>query len=389
MHMRQLLAAHKSTRIVFAVVTLAIAIAGVVTNFSLSARALAAFDHQLKLRDSDQFMVSGRYTDAQLASRGTHDGPALSGQIGPLVTALLPASVEVHQIAFRQSSIDTNAGPLPVRLVQASTRFLNTIGATPLPPVDWKNSSQICAIGAIASDRLSLNEGDDARLDGRICKLGARLNIPDAMPFMGLSDAIFVPRGVSEFATDVAVGWSLYLRAPAGTLSETQLRSSMSLIFNVEYFQIWSGATVAARAERLKTIVLLIANSLGFVILFVGAAAIGSLMSFSVSERAKEIAIKRTLGASKRQIVSEIMCEALLIGCMAILIGLILGYFLSQRMEEPLLEFMQLGSEQIGDLIVVPIVQTVALFLIISALAGAIPGWRASTEDPAVVLRKS
>ena len=163
----------------------------------------------------------------------------------------------------------------------------------------------------------------------------------------------------------------------------------MSLIFNVEYFQIWSGATVAARAERLKTIVLLIANSLGFVILFVGAAAIGSLMSFSVSERAKEIAIKRTLGASKRQIVSEIICEALLIGCMAILIGLILGYFLSQRMEEPLLEFMQLGSEQIGDLIVVPIVQTVALFLIISALAGAIPGWRASTEDPAVVLRKS
>ena len=301
--MLQILAAHKGSRLLFSVLTLSIAIIGVVANYSLSHEAIRAFQSQLALKDDDQFLLSGRFSDMQVATQGRYDGAAFDARIGDIFGALLPAEVGVHVLQFRSGSRLSEAGPRPVRLMQAKRGFFAATDATPLPGPGWDDSRGLCALGRVFAQNLPSGEGGAIRLDGRSCAIAGQIDLPDIPPFHGLNDAIFLANGIEEVATDIAIGWTVYLKAPAGSLSEAALRGYLGPVFDLEYLDIWSGASVVARAERLVTIVRLIANGLGIVILLVGGASIASLMSFSVAERAREIAIKRTIGASRYQLL--------------------------------------------------------------------------------------
>ncbi len=63
-----------------------------------------------------------------------------------------------------------------------------------------------------------------------------------------------------------------------------------------------------------------------FVALFVGAFLIFNTFSITVAQRIKEFGMLRTLGASRRQILSSVVIEALLIGLLGALLGLVAGY---------------------------------------------------------------
>jgi len=63
-----------------------------------------------------------------------------------------------------------------------------------------------------------------------------------------------------------------------------------------------------------------------FVALFVGAFLIFNTFSITVAQRIKEFGMLRTLGASRRQILSSVVVEALAIGLLGALLGLLTGY---------------------------------------------------------------
>ncbi|HEU4737250.1 MAG TPA: FtsX-like permease family protein [Solirubrobacterales bacterium] len=63
-----------------------------------------------------------------------------------------------------------------------------------------------------------------------------------------------------------------------------------------------------------------------FVALFVGAFLIFNTFSITVAQRIKEFGMLRTLGASRRQILSAVVVEALAIGVLGALLGLLAGY---------------------------------------------------------------
>jgi putative ABC transport system permease protein len=385
--MLKVLAPHKGSRLLFAVLTLSIAISGVVANYSLSHEAIRAFQTQLALKDDDQFLLSGRFSDMQAATYGRHDGAAFKARIDTTFAALLPTRVGVHVLQFRASNRLSDAGPRPVKLVQSQRAFFVAAGAAPLPGPGWDESRGLCTVGSLLARNLPTHESGSIMLDGRGCTIAGKIEMPEVPPFLGLNDVVFLANGIEEVATDFAVTWTVYLKAPAGTLSEATLRGYLGPVFDLEYLDIWSGATVVARAERLIAIVRLIANGLGLVILLVGGASIASLMSFSVAERAKEIAVKRTIGASKHQILREIVSEAMLIGIMSVVIGVAAGSYLALHLQAPLGEFLAVGLADHAHQSLWPIAKTVAQFLFICAVAGAVPGWRAATRDPASVLR--
>lgn len=385
--MLKVLAAHKGSRLLFAVLTLSIAISGVVANYALSHEAIRAFQTQLALKDDDQFLLSGRLSDISEASRGRYDGAAFKARIDATFAALLPAAVGVHVLQFRSSTRLSEAGPRPVKLVQAKRAFFLAAGATSLPGPGWDESRGLCAVGSMLAPDPVMERTGAIMLDGRICTISNRIDIPDMPPFFGLNDVVFLASGIDEVATDFAVTWTVYLKAPAGSLSEAALRGYLGPVFDLDYIDIWSGANVVARAERLIGIVRLIANGLGGVILLVGGASIASLMSFSVAERAREIAVKRAIGASKHQIVLEIVSEAMLIGAISIVAGAVAGTYLALYLQAPLGEFLAIGLADRTEQSLWPVTKTVLQFLAICAIAGAVPGWRAATREPAAVLR--
>jgi putative ABC transport system permease protein len=68
----------------------------------------------------------------------------------------------------------------------------------------------------------------------------------------------------------------------------------------------------------------------GGVALFVGSFVIANSLSITIAQRTREFATLRTLGGSRRQVLSSIIIEALVVGVIASVIGLFLGLGLAR-----------------------------------------------------------
>jgi putative ABC transport system permease protein len=66
------------------------------------------------------------------------------------------------------------------------------------------------------------------------------------------------------------------------------------------------------------------------VALFVGAFVIANSLSITIAQRTREFATLRTIGASRRQVLSSIIVESLVVGVVASVIGLFLGLALAK-----------------------------------------------------------
>ena len=70
--------------------------------------------------------------------------------------------------------------------------------------------------------------------------------------------------------------------------------------------------------------------SFGFIALFVGAFVIANSLSITITQRTREFATLRTIGASRRQVMRSVLLESFITGALASLIGLFLGLALAK-----------------------------------------------------------
>jgi putative ABC transport system permease protein len=126
----------------------------------------------------------------------------------------------------------------------------------------------------------------------------------------------------------------------------------------------------------------------GGIALFVGAFVIFNTMSITVAQRTRELATLRTLGASRRQVRLSVLLEALVIGVLASIVGLGLGYLLAKGLNA-LFEALDLALPQ-TDLVFATRTVVVSLLVgvLVTLLAGFFPALRATRVPPISVVRE-
>jgi putative ABC transport system permease protein len=107
----------------------------------------------------------------------------------------------------------------------------------------------------------------------------------------------------------------------------------------------------AARTKRIFNIVL---GSIAAISLLVGGIGIMNIMLASVSERTREIGVRRALGAKKRDIITQFLTETVMLTLMGGFLGITLG-------------------------VIIPYAVTI--------IFGLYPAWRAANMDPIESLR--
>jgi putative ABC transport system permease protein len=126
----------------------------------------------------------------------------------------------------------------------------------------------------------------------------------------------------------------------------------------------------------------------GVIALFVGAFVIFNTFSITVAQRTREFATLRTIGASRRQVLSSVILESLVIGLLASLVGLALGVVLAEGIEAL---FGSLGVE-LPSADRVFATRTIVVSLIvgigITLLAGLFPAIRATRVPPISAVRE-
>ncbi len=130
------------------------------------------------------------------------------------------------------------------------------------------------------------------------------------------------------------------------------------------------------RTRNLFNVVLAVIASIS---LLVGGIGIMNIMLASVLERIKEIGLRLSLGARKRDIVLQFMSEAVTISISGGLIGIALGVLISY------------GIEKLADIQTIVSPMSVAVSFVVSVTVGLIfgiyPARRASEQDPIESLR--
>jgi len=113
--------------------------------------------------------------------------------------------------------------------------------------------------------------------------------------------------------------------------------------------------------------------------LFVGGVGIMNVMLVSVTERMHEIGIRKAIGASNRQIMSQFLIEATTVSITGGLIGIVLAI---------LIDFVIRISTNLTPVISWQIIALAALIsVLVGVVFGSVPAIRASRKEPIEALR--
>ena len=122
--------------------------------------------------------------------------------------------------------------------------------------------------------------------------------------------------------------------------------------------------------------------------LIVSSIGILSIMMVSVVERTREIGLRREIGASRYEVVFEIVAEAGMLAAAGALIGLVAAWFAAK----PLAALMSISSavappESLTRIGLAPAAASVLISVAIGLLAGLYPAIQAARRPPVDALR--
>jgi len=130
--------------------------------------------------------------------------------------------------------------------------------------------------------------------------------------------------------------------------------------------------------ENLK-FVTIAATLIGIITLFGAAVGLMNIMLVSVTERTREIGIRKAIGAKSMTIKQQFLFEAVMIGQLGGALGIIFGILIGN-----------LVSLIIGTSFIIPwmwIIMGVVLCFFVGIISGYIPAQKASKMDPITALR--
>jgi len=144
-------------------------------------------------------------------------------------------------------------------------------------------------------------------------------------------------------------------------------------------FDLLTPDAVRGFIDQILTLVAAVVVPVTCISLVVGGIVIMNIMLVSVTERTREIGIRKAIGARQRDILAQVLIEAVLMASLGGLIGVLLGAALTALLSQAFEITMRVTAGY------------VALAVGVSSLVGVLSGWypaaRAAKLDPVVALR--
>jgi putative ABC transport system permease protein len=266
----------------------------------------------------------------------------------------------------------------------------------PFTPSDEENAHQVCLVNEAAIAELDLSidpTGETMLINGRRFLIVGVVETLEAGIFNQgeTSSEVFIPFSTAEklqppwfFFLIVAQIYSPDVAAEAKAEARFVLRNIRHL--GPEEPDTFRVEAIDQYIEQFRNIASVITGILGGVVgiaLLVGGIGIMNIMLVSVSERTREIGLRKSVGATPAAILLQFLLEAITLCLLGGLIGIAVGEGLAMIAR-------RLGAEYGLDQVAVPlwaIIMACAFSAGVGIIFGMFPAIKASRLDPIEALR--
>ena len=143
-------------------------------------------------------------------------------------------------------------------------------------------------------------------------------------------------------------------------------------------FGIVTPDAITGLRDRLFGTIFIVAIAVPSIALLVGAIVIMNIMLVSVTERTKEIGIRKSLGARQMDILKQFLVEAVTLSAIGGAIGVTIAWIIGRVLTAMFFPtFLSLGAVFIA----------VGVSMAVGVMAGVFPAWKAARLDPIEALR--
>ena len=261
--------------------------------------------------------------------------------------------------------------------------------------MDMKDNKQVCVIGDYLNRVAYGGQGV-----GQTIKLGpykfrivgvlnAKVN-NTSMQQGSDDDCIYLPYTIAMRLSNTAMA-SSYIAIMSDESKANEAKAVVEayltdLFKSDSAFYVYSASEWLEEMNNMINMVIVILTGIASISLLVGGIGIMNIMLVSVTERTREIGIRKALGAKERVILSQFVVEAATTSALGGVLGIVLGYIVSMAANHVL----PMISSDI-DVTVSPSFNSIAvafgISVFIGVLFGYLPAKRAARLNPIEALR--
>ncbi len=258
--------------------------------------------------------------------------------------------------------------------------------------LDISQRSNVCVIGSYINLKFFGGQGlgDKIKLNGRDFTIVGVLEEEADSTEYSTDDVIYVPYStISRMMNirDVDSFTITFKDEDMADQAKNVLEDALTKYFNgdSDTFYVQSMSEVLDMMNQSINMLITVLTLIAGISLVVGGIGIMNIMLVSVTERTKEIGIRKALGAKERYIMSQFVIEAAATSALGGVIGIVFGYILS-------FVFSKVILATVGEAITVsPTLYAIAVSVGISAAIGIffgyMPAKKAAGLNPIDALR--
>ncbi|MDZ4181980.1 MAG: ABC transporter permease [Candidatus Cloacimonadaceae bacterium] len=332
------------TRTFLTMLGVIIGVAAVITMLAIGQGAQKIVDDQISSMGTNVIIISANFMGGSGTARQSAGGGSLLGiadleAIEDRVEGVLYTSPVYNswgQLKFEGKS--WRASITGVDVDYFNIRDMHTVTGDLFHSSDVENGAKVCVIGKTVADNLfgDIDPVDKIIRIRNIPFIVKGVLRPKGQNVMGMDqDDIVIAPYTTVFTRLLGQRWrSMTIMVSADSKDRIHLvqQDILDLLqarhrgTTSEEFFVRTQTDVAEAANSVSNTMTILLASIAGISLLVGGIGIMNIMLVSVTERIKEIGIRRAVGAGKRDVLLQFIIEAVTISIIGGLIGILLGY---------------------------------------------------------------
>jgi putative ABC transport system permease protein len=263
--------------------------------------------------------------------------------IGSEVTSIKAVASEVssrYQITAKGTN--TNTQIVGVTAVYADVRNIEVEQGVFISDQNVQNSSKVAVLGPITRDDLfgenSSPIGQTIRIKGMEFKVIGILKTKGGTGFGSQDDRMFIPVSTAQkFLTGNESVSLINVQVQDQSLMAMAQNEITALLLSrhkisdpqLADFSIMNQADIISSASSITDTLTILLGSIAGISLIVGGIGIMNMMLTTVTERTREIGLRKAIGAKKKDIGTQFLTEAVMLTLIGGVIGVFIGWLFS------------------------------------------------------------